>query len=294
MKTNLRVAVAKKLFVPVYDGANDGGAANGGGAGEGQGQGQGQGDGKGGEPPGKPPGKVFTQEELDKIIDKRFAKEKSEKERYVAELKALRESSSLSETEKEKLSGRIDELEQSMLSVEQRAAQERASLEKKHANEVKKYQSEADTWKSRFHESTLSRELTDAAVSAGAEDPSQFVLMFRGLSRLDEEAEDGKPTGRFIGKIKFEGKDDEGKPTLVDLPIAQAFAKMKEWGLHKNLFRHQANPGTGQGAGGGQGGGGKDPSKMPMRESYSTEEAYRKAYHDWRNNYELDGTPIKK
>ncbi len=286
MSIKLRVVVAKKLFRPVYDGTggNDGG-------GEGQGQ----------TPPaqqsqGQPPSeKTFTQKELDDIINKRFGKEKSEKEKLVSELKTLKESKGLTEQEKEQLATRIEDMEKSMLTKEQVAAQERANLEKKHANEVKKFQSESENWRTLFVDSTMTREITDAAVSAGAEFPDQLVMMFKGASRLDTVKDDtGKEIpGRYQTRVKFTGKNEEGEMQDFDLPVHEAFSKMREQKLHANLWKHQATPGTGQGAGSGQGKGG-DPSQMPDRDNFKNDADWRVAYDSWRDNYNLDGSPIKK
>lgn len=259
-------------YIPFYEGAADDDAKTGDDKGATD-------DKKGGDPK---PGKTFTQEQVDKLIDTRFAKLKGTNERLVSDLEKLKTNAGLTVQEKETLQLQIDELNSSMMTKEQQATQEREKLEKKHKTTVEQLTAEASGWKNRFVDSSNKRAITDAAVAVGAEDPSQLVLMFQSSTRLEEEkGADGKLTGNFVSRVKFQGLDEENKPVALDLPVNEAFAHMKAKGLHKNLFKHGANSGTGQPAGG-QGGAGNDTSKMPVRESYPTSEAFTAAYMTWR------------
>ncbi len=250
-----------------------------------------------GDPPADPPKggdpveeKKFTQKDLDAHINKRFAQSKAEKEQLVAQLEKFKQNTQLSEQEKGELQTQIDGLNKSMLSVKEQAEFEKKQLETKHKTEFEALAKDRDTWKSRFNDSTLKRALTDAAVTAGAEEPSQFVMMFAGSSRLDEEkGSDGKPTGNYLPMIKFQGIDENKKSIMLDLPIGEAFAKMKEMGLHKNLFKHGANPGTGA-EGGNNKGGSVEGTSMPKLEDYPTQEGWEKAYSKWKAVHNLDGS----
>lgn len=266
-----------KIFSPFYEGEADddkGGDANKGGTGDDKGAAAGKG--------GGPSGKVFTQEQVDKLIDQRFGKLKGTNERLVSQLEEIKKNSSLTAQERDTLQLQIDELNSSLLTKEQQATQEREKLEKKYKTETERLNQENSLWKNRFTESTIKRAITDAAVSAGAEDPSQLVLMFSTSARLEEEkGPDGKPTGNFVPRMKFQGLDEENKPVNLDLPVAEAITHMKGKGLHKNLFKHGANSGTGKESGG-QSGAGTDTTKMPLRENYPNGEAYTAAYMAWR------------
>lgn len=270
--------------------------------GEGEGAGEGGAEGEGGgvvvkPKPGdkKPPEKKFSQEEVDKIVNKRFAKEKEEKEKLIGQLKSIQDSASLTAAEKESLAHQIDELQASIRTKEETAAVQLKTVEQKYQNEVKNLSTERDTWKNRFSVSTIRRSLTDAAVSADAEETSQIVMMFESQTRLEEvKGSDGKPTGEYITMMRFQGIDPETKkPAMLDMPPTEALQHMRENGLHKNLFRHGAKPGTGTNPGGG-GKPGKDPSKEPVLEDYASREEFAKAYQRWRDDYNLDGTPKNK
>jgi len=235
--------------------------------------------------------KKFTQKDLDRVINTRFAKEKTEKEQLIKQLENLKEKTGLSETEKTDLQKQIDTLNESVRTKEEQSQFEKKQLETKFKTDIDTLLKEKDTWKSRFYDSTVKRAITDAAVSAGGEFPEQFVLMFSGATRLEEEKDEGgKLTGNFIPKIKFQGMDPETKKSVtLDLPIAEAFPKMRELGMHKNLFKHGANSGTGQGSSG-QNGGQRDESKPPDWSTYNGDsERYGKDYQAWRAKYDHDG-----
>lgn len=263
---------------------------------EGEGAGSGAGAASTGSTASGDPPKTFTQEQVDDLIKKRLGRDKTEREDMVKKLEKLQTSEKLTAQEKEELQGQIDTLNASFRTAKEQSDHEKKQLETKLKSETEALSKDRDTWKGRFHDSTTKRSITDAAVTAGGEYPEQFVLMFSSSTRLEEEkGEDGKVTGAFIPKLKFQGVDGEGKVINFDLPPTQAFAKMKELGMHKNLFKHGANAGTGAGEGSGKGGGtGEQPGKMPDRANYKSDDAFSQAYQSWRSTHNMDGSPRAK
>lgn len=248
--------------------------------GEGEGEGEGQGEGE----------KTFTQKQVDDMIQKRVGREKKEKEALVAQLEQFKSSQKLTTEERDNLQKHIDALENSMLTKDEQTAKEKKQALEKHAKELGVLQQQSDLWKNRYESSMIDRALSDAAVSADAESPEQIQMMFRQTSYLSEDkGEDGKATGTFTPRMKvtLPVKDGEGMEE-IDLPVSQALAKLKEAGLHKNLFRHGGTGGTGTKPSG-QGTGGD--SKMPDPSKYSSNIEYSRAYQEWRQKYEVDGTP---
>lgn len=289
MKVRNLKYLRKKFFLAYGDEGGDGGTAGGAGTG-GAGTG-GAGTGGAGAAGSTPPAKSFTQTDVDAIINKRFAKEKSEKEALIAQLENFKQSAGLSAKEKEDLSKQIEDMQNSLLTKDQQAANEKKNLEKKWSEENKKAKEEIENWKNRFTRSTTIRALKDAERSVGVQEEGQLVLMFENRTRLEEEKDDeGKPTGDFIAKLKFDAKDEEGKKITFDLPVEEAFMKMRELGLHKNIFKHEAKPGTGENNGSGKGGKNSDPSKMPEPDDYKTSAEYNNAYQKWRDEYNPDGS----
>ena len=191
--------------------------------------------------------KTFTQEQLDKIIGERLKKAKTDQEKLVAQFTELKKSQNLSEEEKTTLQQHIDDLNSSLSTKEEIAAKEKKELEQKHAKDLDVKVKEAETWKSRFTTSTIERSLIDAAVEHKAVRPQQLVDLLSSKTRLVEEIVDGRPTGRFVPQIKFEGKDKDGKSVMLDLPVKDAVKQMKgEEDTYGNLFLSDATGGTGQ------------------------------------------------
>lgn len=239
--------------------------------------------------------RTFKQAEVDAIIKKRLAKERTEKESLLGQLQQLRDTVNLTEEQRTSLETQIQNLTDSLQSKEQQAAIALKREQDKYAKEKEGLLGERDTWKNRFVDSTIKRSLTDAAVTAGAQDPSQIVMMFGGSTSLEEVKDStGKPTGEFAVLMKFQGINPETKkPEQMILPVSEAIQHMRENKLHANLFKATGVPGTGTDTNGASKGG-KDSSKMPEPSQFANPAEFQKAYQEWRSNYNLDGSPVKK
>lgn len=239
--------------------------------------------GKEGDPP--PESKTFTQKDVDDIINKRFGKEKAEKEKMIAELNELRQSKTLTAEQKDSLGKRVEELEATILTKEEQAAKERTKLEREYKTRLDETSKDRDTWRSRFIDSSLERALTDAAVEAGAESPTQIRMMLRGLARLDEKD--------FTPLVKIQGLGSDGKTVEeFELPIRDAVIKLRDDGLNKNLFKPVGATGTGKQPGTGTRG--RDPSQRPNPDDFKSHEEFQTAYQAWRDDYNADGTKKRK
>lgn len=242
---------------------------------------------------GTPPEKKFSQEDVDRIINKRFAKEKADKEQLLAKLTTLQDTAKLTEEERSTLETQIQSLTDSLTTKEQQAALQAKKLEEKYTKERDAVVVERDLWKNRYVDSTIKRSLTDAAIASQAQEPAQLVMMFGHATSLEEQLDSaGKPTGEFVPMMKFQGIDPETKkPAQMKLPVSEAVQHMRENGLHKNLFKHSGTPGTGEGSGGA--GKGKDSGKMPNPSDYATPDLFQDAYQKWRDGHSVDGSPVK-
>jgi hypothetical protein len=239
--------------------------------------------------------KKFSQKDLDRLIDKRFKAERQQNEKLLQQLQAIQQNG-LTPEAREELEGQITRLQESMQSKEQTLQQKMAENEKKLNKLIETEKSEKDLWKSRYHKTMIERSILDAAIAVDGEEPSQFVMMFGPNARLEEQVDAaGKGTGEFITKVKINGIDPETKkPAVLDLPPAEAFNHLREHGLHKNLFKHNATGGTGKPANGASGGNNNAGNKMPERSSFQSEEDFSAAYQTWRESFNPDGSPIKK
>lgn len=239
--------------------------------------------------------KKFTQKDVDKLIGQRFKKERTENEKLLNQLQAIKQNG-LTPESKEELETQITRLQESFQTKEQTLQQKMAETEKKLNKQIEGTASERDTWKNRFHKSTVERSILDAGIATDAEDATQMVLMFGPLARLEEEVDSaGKGTGSFVTKMKVNGLDPETKkPTVLDLTPAEAFNHFREHGLHKNLFKHKAASGTGKEGGGSGGNSNATGNSPPERSKFASEEEYSGAYQTWRETHNADGSPIQK
>lgn len=273
----LRNLLLAQPFWLVYEGeGGEGGAGGGAGGGEG-GAGGGAGGGEGGAGGGNPPPKTFTQDQVNGLLAEEKRKHQTTIAKQVADLEALRKAKGLTEKEREALAGRIEELNNSMLTKEQLAAKDRDKITKEYKEQLDGVTKERDTWATRYQDSTIQRAIVDASVMAEAFAPSQIVALLRPLTRLTEVVDgEGNPVpGEFIPKVKLSDLDKDGKPVTLDLTVAEALKRMKDRPSDfGNLFKSGVaggiggTSGSGIGGAGGAGGGAGQAPKDP--------EAYRK------------------
>lgn len=244
-------------------------------------------------PPADPP-KTFSQDEVNEIVKKRVSKLTTEKQTVIAELETLRQSNNLSKEERETLAKRIEELETSMMTDQERAAKEKAKLERESNEKIKTIQAESESWRGRYERSMIERALVDAAIETNALSSEQIRMMFGGTTKLiQDKGEDGSLLDSFTPMLEFTGlSQDKKTKEVISLPVGKALAKIKEDGLHANLFKHDSRPGTGAPPSQNGGGRGKDDRIPPQPEDYSSPEEYGRDYQEWRSKHNLDGSLI--
>lgn len=205
-------------------------------------------------------GKTFTEDQVNKIVQQRLARQSEANAKTLEQLEQLKKIKTLSDEDRTNLQNQIDELNSALLTKEELAAKEKKKLEESLNSQVKIKEQEAQTWQNRFTDSTIVRSITDSAVSAEAYRPNQIVALLRPQTRLVEEMDgEGKPTGNFTPRVKFLGRDKDGKPVTLDLTIDETLKQMKEMtDEYGNLFKSGATSGLGgsnnsDGIGGGLG-----------------------------------------
>lgn len=207
----------------------------------------------------------FTPEQqakIDKIIQARVAREKSQKQELLTQLEQFKKNRALSEEDKSRLQGQIDKLNASLMTKEELAAREKKELEVKLTEKITELETQAKFWQEQHLTSTKRRALTDAAVSEEAFSPKQIVSLLEPMTRLDEVLdENNSPTGEFIAMITLDSKDEAGKPTKLDLPVQDALKEMKKMtGDYGNLFKSGVTAGVGGNTFSGNAGGEVDVS----------------------------------
>ncbi len=216
--------------------------------------------------------KTFTQDQVNKMLADDRRKHKAQVDKHVTELEQLKKSKSLNDQERQNLTSKIEELQNSVLTKEQRAAKEQEKLKKDLESTTQQLTADRDAWKTRYHTSQIKQAITGEAAAHKAFDPDALIAILGPATRLVEVLdEESKPTGDFVPKTRFKDKDKEGKEVALDLSVPEVVQRMKENPRYGYLFESTAKAGLGGSSGQGGRGGEVDPSTM------STEQ-----YREWR------------
>lgn len=211
---------------------------------------------------------LIPQSKVNAILAEEKRKYQEQQRKMAQELENLKNSASLTAKEKEDLQARLDELNNSLLTKEELAKQERDKQEKKYQTDLTKVTQEMSTWRDRYTNESIVRSITDAASANDAWSTEPIVALLRPNTKLVEEKDDdGKPTGNLIPRVKFQGEDKEGKQVTLDLTVPEAVKQMKDLpNRYGNLFKSAASGGLGSAAGAASSGRLPDPRKMTMEE----------------------------
>ena len=192
----------------------------------------------------KPVTRSYTEEEFQKAIDaeKRRADESARK--AIQELETLKKGTMTSEAQKAELQKKIDDLSVQFMTKEQLAKQEKEKLVSTYEDTVKTVSTERDKWKDRYVQTTVQRELTDAAIKFDAYSPEPFLAILGPKTQVVESvAEDG--TVNYKVEVRLPTEKD-GKPATLVLDPMQAVKQLKDrpedYGY---LFKGHNNAGVG-------------------------------------------------
>lgn len=188
------------------------------------------------------------QAKVNKLLADERRKAQEANKQLVSELETRKQQQGLSEQEKQDLQKRIDDLTSTFTTKEEQAKTEIGKLQKKYDTDIKTKDEEAKAWRQRYENRLKTVDLRDAAHKAGAIRPEQVEKLLWDQTVVEEELDDaGKPTGEFVTKVNFVGKDKEGKPVKLKLSVPDAIKAMteapEEYG---NLFESKAKGGVGQ------------------------------------------------
>jgi hypothetical protein len=198
------------------------------------------------DPIAKPAG--FTQEQVNAFMAKdRLKNEAAHKaaqktllQQQESQYNALLASKSLTEQERDQLNEALACVQKQLLSEKEFAARELKKTQEVLSAKVNAAEQQVADWKGRFQESTIKRELTDAAAKNDACDPSQLVKLLRGDAKLVPLGD----TGEFQVVVDFEDVVD-GKPVVSQMAPTAAMKRMRELPQHGNLFKSSVVSGVG-------------------------------------------------
>lgn len=191
------------------------------------------------------------------------------------QLEVLKQNKNLTEQERDNLQVKIDELTATFTTKEQQAQTEMQKLQKRYDTDIKDRETKIERVTKLYHDTLKEVGLVEAAKFHKAISTEQIKKFLWDQTVVEQELdESGQPTGGFVPRVNFVGKDKEGKPVKLKLSPADAVKAMTEDPeQYGNLFEATARAGLGQSAGAGtpSGGGGRIPNIEEM-----TPEQWRK------------------
>lgn len=198
-------------------------------------------------PPADPPKDgTFTQDEVNSILKKEKEKYREQMQSTVSELEMLRKKANLTKEEKAQLDTKIEDLQNQLLTKEQKAQTELERYRKNAEKEKTTLTEELATWKARYSKSTIERSIMDAGLKHDAVDPEQLVKLLSHDTQIVEELnEDGEPTGNLVPKVTFKDTDKDGKPIELKLTPEETVKRMSEIDRYFNLFKNKGSGGMG-------------------------------------------------
>jgi hypothetical protein len=154
---------------------------------------------------------------------------------------------------------------------EQQLAHEKKQLEEQYERKLKEEKKGRETAEALYKETTITRDLTEAAVAHDAFNVETLMAVLKPWSRVEEVKDaKGKGTGKFQTVVDYPTTDPEtGEPIVIPLTAKKAVKYMTEkpekWG---NLFRAGVAAGVASNSGIPTGTGGKVDFKSLTQEQY--------------------------
>ena len=186
--------------------------------------------------------KTFSQQDVDKIVQKRVGKLKSELEGLQSKLST----SQISVGQRTMLEEQLEQVTDALKTEKELAEEKQIKLVKKHTADVKRLEDERDAWAVRYKRERVEGDILTAASKFNAYSPKQVVSILRDNTSIVEKLDgDGRPTGQLATQVIFRDVKDE-KPVELKLSVEDAVKRMTEkvedFG---NLFKSEANSGLG-------------------------------------------------
>jgi hypothetical protein len=204
------------------------------------------GDGSDGSKSGDTNEKMFTQDQVNTFVaeEKRKAQEKNKQ--LATQLTELRKNSALSKEERDSLQSQIENLQSQYMTAEEKAKIQEEKLRKSYDTELINTQAERDTWQRKHSELMIETEITRAASTNSAISVEQIAAILVPKTKLVEKLDDeGKPTGAFEPRVKFDDIDKNDKPITLDITVPEAVKRMRELDRYVNLFVETKKSGIG-------------------------------------------------
>lgn len=191
---------------------------------------------------------VFSQEQVNTFLADERRKNQAKQRELATELEHLKKNTALTTEERDGLQTRIEELQSQFLTTEEKARQEVEKKQKEFKIDVETLTVERDTWKEKHSHLLIDTAITKAASSGKnkAIQVEQIAAILIPKTKLSEKLDDdGRPTGDFEPRVRFDDTDKDDKPIILELTVNEAVKRMKELPQYGNLFEGDKKSGFG-------------------------------------------------
>ena len=195
------------------------------------------------------PAARFDQDQVNKIVQDRLAKDRKKTEEKYLTLEAsyqdLIANKALSDDGKVAAKKQLEDLRAQHRTTEEQAKHEKNQLKDMYESELHQYKEAAVHWESQHKEYLIERSLLEAAVANDAFMPTQiFDTLQKWTTLVDQLDENDKPTGKLTPMVDLPDVEaDTGKPTVLQRTPMDAVERLKE--LQPNLFKANVVSGVG-------------------------------------------------
>lgn len=190
------------------------------------GEGEGEGDDAS---KGDPPPRTFTQDEVNTLM----ATEKNKLKGKITELQTQIQQTrdgGLSAEDRKKLEEQLEATRKTFLTKEQQVKEAAKAKESELTNKLTTLEKELEGWKGRYSNEVIGSTLLKAAT--GVKDtpppnPDLIVDLLRSKTTLEPVlGSDGSPTGEFAPKVAFQTTDEKGESITLTLSPEDAVKRM--------------------------------------------------------------------
>jgi len=212
------------------------------------------GDPPAGDPPAGDP-KMHTQEAVNKIVEERLARDRKSREAAHKEsytklegtYNDLLANKSLSDEVRAKAESELDDVRNELRTKEERAKHEKDQLQTSFEKQLNQEKADREMWENRFHDSSISRALQDAAVSNDAYNSDQVMRLLQPMTSLKPVVDEttGKETGQFRTVVDFPDHDETGAEVTFSGTPDDIVKRMRDLKDYANLFKSNVVAGLG-------------------------------------------------
>lgn len=202
---------------------------------------------------GKTTDKTFNQEDVNKIVGERNKALKGKFETMEGNYKELLEQTNLSVSAREKLEHDLAEVQNELMTREQRVEAEKLKAQTKFDTDLSAANESRLYYKDLYESSTIDRAIIDAATDDDAYNGEDFLVHLKPKAKVIEELDvTGEKTGTWVPRIEWVTTNEAGEIEKTLKTPKEAVASMKEMPKHGNLFNSNIAKGVGGGTAPGQ------------------------------------------